>query len=135
MDLSCCQSNIEALNPEPEDEPWLHEVVREDTIEPEGTKHIGTDESWIQLTWNFTHRIAFLTFYTAEGETSIECWRETMWMPEMSNETDINIVRHLTHLANLCYSLWAASLDGVSLVSPFAETLFNFRSFLERVDE
>ena len=97
----------------------------------DGSRRIGTDESWIQLTWNLEHRTAWLTLYIAEGEITIECWQRTIRVPTMRYEEDVDVIRHLTQLASLCYSLYAASPDAANLTTELIDTLLDFRLFLE----
>jgi len=125
--------DLEALTPEPEDELWRPEAMQAESVEPTDSKRIGTDESWIELTWNLEHRFAWLTLYTAEGRTPL--WQRTITLPEMPHEAEVDLIRHLTHLANLCYSLWAASADAVDLIPQFLDTLFDFRLFLEQLED
>ena len=97
----------------------------------EGSRRIGTDESWLELTWNLNHRLAFLTLYTAEGDTPIKCWQRRIVIPQMRYEEDVDVIRHLTQLANLCYSLYAASRDATKITTELMDTLLDFRLFLE----
>ena len=120
-----------APNAEPEDDLWHPEVMSAETICSDGAKCIGTDESWIQLTWNLEHRTAWLTLYVTEGETTIECWQRTIRIPTMRYEEDVVVIRHLTQLANLCYSLYVASRDAANIVTDLMDTLLDFRHFLE----
>lgn len=110
---------------------WEAEAMQTETVEMEGVRQIGTDESWIQLTWNLEHRTAWLTLYVTEGETAIECWQRTIRIPTMPYEEDVDVIRHLTQLANLCYSLYAASRDAANLTTELMDTLLDFRLFLE----
>lgn len=123
--------DLEELTPEPEDELWQPEVMQAQTVEPTDSKRIGTDDSWIELTWNLAHRFAWLTLYTAEGRPPI--WQRTITLPERL--ADVDIVRHLTHLAHLCYSLYAASADAVDLIPQLLDTLLDFRLFLEQLED
>ena len=118
-------------NAEPEDDFWHPEVMSAETIGSDGAKCIGTDESWIQLTWNLEHRTAWLTLYIAEGETPIKCWQRRITIPDIRYEEDVDVIRHLTQLANLCYSLYAASPDAANIVTDLMDTLLDFRLFLE----
>ncbi len=125
-------TSVESITPEPDDELWLPEDQAE-AVEPTDLRRIGTDESWIELTWNLAHRFAWLTLYTAEGRTPL--WQRTLTLPEMPHEADVSLTRHLTHLARLCYSLYAASTDAVDLIPQLMDTLFDFRLFLEQLED
>ena len=114
-----------------DDERWEVEVMQAETVFMDGVRQIGTDESWLELAWNLNHRLAFLTLYTAEGDTPIKCWQRRITIPEMRYEEDVDVIRHLTQLANLCYSLYAASPDAANITTELMDTLLDFRLFLE----
>ena len=114
-----------------DDERWEAEVMQAETVDMDGVRQIGTDESWLELTWNLNHRVVFLTLYTAEGDTPIKCWQRRITIPQMRYEEDVDVIRHLTQLANLCYSLYAASPDASNIVTELMNTLLDFQHFLE----
>ena len=119
------------LNVDDDQALWEVETLQQENLEMDGVRQIGTDESWLELAWNLHHRLAFLTLYTAEGETPIKCWQRRITIPEMRYEEDVDVIRHLTQLANLCYSLYAASPDAANIVTDLMDTLLDFRLFLE----
>lgn len=121
--------DLDELTPEPEDE-WQPEVMQAEAVEPTDSRRIGTDESWIELTWNLAHRFAWLTLYTTEGRTPL--WQRTLTLPERL--ADVDTIRHLTFLAHLCYSLYAASVDVGDLIPQLMDTLLDFRLFLEQLE-
>jgi hypothetical protein len=41
------------------------EVAPTEPFEPEGLQRIGTDEFFIEISWNLAHRVTFLTLYVA----------------------------------------------------------------------
>lgn len=125
--------DLEALTPEEDDELWLPEVMQAQAVESTDSKRIGTDESGIELTWNLAHWFAWLTLYTAEGRPPL--WQRTLTLPEMPHEADVDLIRHLTHLARLCYSLYAASSDAIDLIPQLLDTLLDFRLFLEQLED
>lgn len=124
-------AETEELTPDFEEDLWHPEVMQAQMADSQGLKRIGTDESWLELAWNLNHRLAFLTLYTAEGDTPIKCWQRRITIPEMRYEEDVDVIRHLTQLANLCYSLYAASPDASNIVTELMDTLLDFRHFLE----
>jgi hypothetical protein len=119
------------LNVDDDQALWEAETLQQENLEMEGIQHIGTDESWLELAWNLNHRLAFLILYTAEGETPIKCWQRRITIPEMRYEQDTDVLRHIFNLAHLLYSFYAAGPDAVDLVSQIADTLLDFRLFLE----
>ena len=121
--------DIEALMPEPEGQ-WRPEVQAEG-VEPTDSRRIGTEASWILLTWNLAHRFAWLTLDTAEGRPPL--WQRTLTLPERL--ADVDTIRHLTHLAHLCDSLYAASPEAVDLIPQLMDTLLDFRLFLEQLED
>ena len=64
------------------------------------------------------------------GDLPVEHWHQKISIPEMPYEAEADIIRHLTQLANLFYSLYAATPDVVDLVPEMLDTLLNFRHFL-----
>ena len=115
-----------------DDEPlWEAFAMQAETIEMDDVRQIGTDESWLELTWNLHHRLAFLTLYTAEGDTPIKCWQHRITIPQMLYEEDTDVLKHIFNLAHLLYSFYAAGPDAVELVPQMADILLDFRLFLE----
>ena len=115
-----------------DDEPlWEAFAMQAETIEMDDVRQIGTDESWLELTWNLHHRLAFLTLYTAEGDTPIKCWQHRITIPQMRYEEDTDVLKHIFNLAHLLYSFYAAGPDAVELVPQMADILLDFRLFLE----
>ena len=110
---------------------WEAETLQQENLEMEGMQHIGTDESWLELAWNLHHRVAFLTLYTAEGDTPIKCWQRRITIPQMRYEAATDVLRHIFNLAHLIYSFYAAGPDAVDLVPQMADTLLDFRLFTE----
>jgi hypothetical protein len=70
-------------------------VAPAEPFEPEGSQRIGTDDSFLEISWNFAHRVAFLTLYTA-APTPVECWQYRFDIPE--GLSDVDVLRHLYHL-------------------------------------
>ena len=76
-----------------DDEPlWEAFAMQAETIEMDDVRQIGTDESWLELTWNLHRRLAFLTLYTAEGDTPIKCWQHRITIPQMLYEEDTGVL-------------------------------------------
>ena len=119
------------LNADDDHALWEAETLQQENLEMEGMQHIGTDESWLELAWNLHHRVAFLTLYTAEGDTPIKCWQRRITIPQMRYEADTDVLRHIFNLAHLIYSFYAAGPDAVDLVPQMADTLLDFRLFTE----
>ncbi len=117
------------LNVDDDEALWEAETLQQEHLEIEGSRRIGTDESWLELTWNLNHRVAFLSLHTAEASTAI--WRRRITIPEMRYEEDTDVLRHIFNLAHLLYSFYAAGPDAVDLVPQMADTLLDFRLFLE----
>ena len=54
-----------------------------------------------------------------------------MEIPQTPREDNVEVVRHLTCFAQLCYSLYAGDIDGGSLVPEMMDALLDFRRFME----
>jgi len=113
---------------EPLEELWNPELLQLAIVKSAGSQRIGTCESWIELSWDISSRVALLQLYATENEDEAptQQWERTIQIPEMPYEAEVDLVRHLTILSHLCYSLYAASPDVTSLVSEFTTTLFDF---------
>ena len=119
------------LNADDDQALWEAETLQQENLEMDGARRIGTGESRLELTWNLNHRVAFLTLYTAEGDTPIKCWQRRITIPQMRYEEDTDVLRHIFNLAHLLYSFYAAGPDAVDLVPQMADTLLDFRLFTE----
>lgn len=84
------------LNVDDDQALWEAETLQQENLEMDGVRQIGTDESWLELAWNLHHRVAFLTLYTAEGETPIKCWQRRVTIPQMRYEEDTDVLRHIS---------------------------------------
>ncbi len=127
---------VEEITPvDDDDELWLPEVMQAQTVQPDGIKRIGNDESWIELSWNLHHRLAWLTLHAQNFDQPLPMWQRQIAIPEMEHESDVDLIRHLTMLANLLYSLYAATEEALDLVTPMMDTLLDFRQFLEGLED
>jgi hypothetical protein len=111
------------------DEPFeWWEVAPAEPFEPEGSQRLGTDDSFLEISWNLAHRVAFLTLFVA-APMPVECWQYRFDIPQGLD--DVDVLRHLYHLVFVLQSLYQSRLNAVDIVPQLAGALLDFRHFLE----
>ena len=89
-------------------------------------------DPWIELAWNLNQGWAWLTLYVTPGDLPIQQWHQKFSIPDMSYAEGTSVIRDLTHLANLLYSMYAASPDIAAVTPQISEVLQSFHKFLTR---
>ena len=99
-------AETEELTPDFEEDLWHPEVMQAQMADPQGIKRIGTDESWLELAWNLHHRLAFLTLYTAEGETPIKHRAQNQRSGKTQANSEMALIREI-------HAYWLSHLSSV----------------------
>ena len=107
-----------------------------ENIAPAGIQRIPANaydpEPWVELAWNLNQGWAWLTLYVTPGDLPIQQWHQKFSIPDMSYAAGASAIGHLTHLANLLYSMYVARPDTVAVTPQMAEALQSFDKFLTR---
>jgi hypothetical protein len=67
------------------------------------------------------------------GDLPIQQWHQKFSIPDMPHVEGASVIRHLTHLATLLHSMYAANPDTLGFTPRIAEALQNFRDFLTTI--
>ena len=105
-------------------------------IPPQGIRRIPTNayepDPWIELAWNLNQGWAWLTLYVTPGDLPIQQWHQKFSIADMSYPEGVSAIRGLIHLANLLHSMYVVNPNMTAFTSQIADTLQNFREFLNR---
>lgn len=107
-----------------------------ENIAPEGIRRIPPNaydpDPWVELAWNLNQGWAWLTLYVTPGDLPIQQWHQKCSIPDVPYAAGASAIRHLTHLANLLYSMYVAHPDTAAVTPQIAEALQSFHEFLTR---
>ena len=93
----------------------------------------GTEESWLELYWDMELNIAEFRLHIMEEGIPIQLWETSIPIP--ASDTAIDLLKPLKNLGDLCYSLYKTTPDIMEVLPDLAHVLFDFRRFMQNLQD
>lgn len=79
------------------------------------------------------HHIAEFRLNVMEEETPVQLWRTSVSVP--TSDAAIDLLKPLKALGDLCYSLYKTTPDTMEVIPDLAYVLFDFRRFMQKLED
>ncbi|HIC01876.1 TPA: hypothetical protein EYN09_12075 [Candidatus Poribacteria bacterium] len=87
----------------------------------------------MELYWDMEHHIAEFRLNVMEEETPVQLWRTSVPVP--TSDAAIDLLKPLKALGDLCYSLYKTTPDTMEVIPDLAYVLFDFRRFMQKLED
>ncbi|HIA64472.1 TPA: hypothetical protein EYN98_00050 [Candidatus Poribacteria bacterium] len=87
----------------------------------------------MELYWDMEHHIAEFRLNVMEEETPVQLWRTSVSVP--TSDAAIDLLKPLKALGDLCYSLYKTTPDTMEVIPDLAYVLFDFRRFMQKLED
>ena len=87
----------------------------------------------MELYWDMEHHIAEFRLNVMEEETPVQLWRTSVPVP--TSDAAIDLLKPLKALVDLCYSLYKTTPDTMEVIPDLAYVLFDFRRFMQKLED